>query len=152
MEAISTIVTSLAVGAAAVAGKEAVSGLVKDAYSELKSWIKSHYSDAGTSLDQLEAAPQSKAQRVAVEKELSSTSASQDEQLFKLALRVSDLILKDAPSAIGSAGIIFEDFRAANIRIRDVISSGPQRYKNLITDGDIELGGLRAGGNDSKKN
>lgn len=152
MEPISAIVTSLAVGAAAVAGKEAVSGLVKDAYSELKSWIKSHYSGAGTSLDQLEAAPQSKARRAVVEEELSSTLASQDAELFKLALRVSDLILEHVPSAISSAGISIEDLRAANIRISDVISSGAQSYKNLKADGDIELKGLRAGGNGSKKN
>lgn len=152
MEPITAIVTSLAVGAAAVAGKEAVSGLVKDAYSELKHWIKNHYSSAGISLEQLEAAPQSKARRAVVEEELSSTSALQDAELLKLALRVTDLVRENVPSASGSAGISIEDLRAASIKISDVISSGALSIKNLTADKDIELKGLRAGGNGSKKN
>src|SRR5437868_4288859 len=43
MEPISAIALSLAVGAGAIAGKEAVSAVVKDAYTALKDLIKSRY-------------------------------------------------------------------------------------------------------------
>jgi hypothetical protein len=43
MEPISAIAMSLALGAGAVAGKEVVSALVKDAYGKLKDLIKNRY-------------------------------------------------------------------------------------------------------------
>ena len=43
MEPISAIATSLALGAAAIAGKEIVSAVVKDSYSKLKELIQQRY-------------------------------------------------------------------------------------------------------------
>jgi hypothetical protein len=43
MEPISAIALSVALGAGAVAGKEAVSAVVKDAYATLKTLIKDRY-------------------------------------------------------------------------------------------------------------
>jgi hypothetical protein len=43
MEPISAVVISLALGAGAIAGKEVVSSVVKDAYGKLKELLKSRY-------------------------------------------------------------------------------------------------------------
>ena len=57
MEQIKDIVTSLALGAGAIAGKEIVSAVVKDAYGKLKALITGRY--PSVSVDQLEKGPQS---------------------------------------------------------------------------------------------
>jgi hypothetical protein len=51
MEPISAIAMSLALGAGAIAGKEAVSALVKDAYAALKGLLKSRYPNYAASIE-----------------------------------------------------------------------------------------------------
>ena len=75
MEPISAIALSLALGAGAIAGKEVVSGLVKDAYAALKDRIKQHYPKV--SVEQLEEAPQSKSRRAVVEEDLANAGAAE---------------------------------------------------------------------------
>ncbi len=64
MEPISAIALSLALGAGALAGKEVVSAVVKDAYTALKDLIKKRYPKV--SVDQLEEAPELKNRRAVV--------------------------------------------------------------------------------------
>ena len=73
MEPISAIAISLALGAAAIAGKEIVSAVVKDSYSKLKELIRNRYPKV--SVDQLEQAPESKNRRAVVEEDLTASAA-----------------------------------------------------------------------------
>jgi len=100
MEPISAIALSVALGAGAVAGKEAVSAVVKDAYATLKTLIKDRYPKV--SVDQLEQAPESKSRRAAVEEDLASVGASDDTELAAAAQRLMELIQQQAP-ALASA-------------------------------------------------
>ena len=72
----SAIALSLALGAGATAGTEAVKDVVKDAYDALKNLIKSRYSKV--SIDQLEQAPETNNRRAVVEEDLSKVGAGED--------------------------------------------------------------------------
>ena len=80
MESISAVAIGLALGAGAIAGKEVVSALVKDAYAQLKGLIRARYPKV--SLDQLEQAPESKSRRAVVEEDLTHAGAGQDAELL----------------------------------------------------------------------
>jgi hypothetical protein len=83
MEPIGAIALSLALGAGAVAGKEVVSGLVKDACTALKDLVKKRYPKV--SVEQLEQAPESKNRRAVVEKDPTTSGAGQDAELVAAA-------------------------------------------------------------------
>ena len=91
---------SLALGAGAIAGKEVVSALVKDAYGELKDLIKNRYPKVA--IDQLEQAPESKSRRAVVEEDLNASSAGQDAELVATAHTLIKLIKEHAPAACSS--------------------------------------------------
>ena len=74
MEPVSAIALSLALGAGAVAGKEIVSGVVKDGYAALKALVKSCY--PGVSVEPLQQAPELKARRAVVEDDLGKSGAA----------------------------------------------------------------------------
>src|SRR5690348_9936052 len=94
MEPISAIVMALALGAAAAA-KEVGGEAVKDAYGALKAFIISHYPK--TSVDSLEAAPESERRRAVVEEDLQAANAASDVELAGLARRLVELIRQQAP-------------------------------------------------------
>jgi hypothetical protein len=100
MDPVSTITLSIAVGAAAIAGKELVSAAVKDAYQGLKNQIRSRYPKV--SLDRLEQAPGSKEEQDAVEKGLAASKAGQDTELMVAARALITLAQRHAPSAAAS--------------------------------------------------
>ena len=122
MEPISAIALSLALGAGAIAGKEVVSGLVKDAYAALKDRIKQHYPKV--SVEQLEEAPQSKSRRAVVEEDLANAGAATDSELADAANRLIELVRTQAPGAAAAIGVDLKDVEAANLRLRDIAALG----------------------------
>ncbi len=133
-----------------VAGKEIVSALVKDAYAELKSLIKTRYPNV--SLDQLEQMPQCEKRRAVVEEDFSTTAALEDTELADLARKLSELVQQKAPSAIDAIGVKLKDVEAANIRLAEIVSSGSGAVlENVRTSGDIDIRGVQAGQREGSK-
>jgi len=144
MEPISAIALSLALGAGAVAGKEVVSALVKDAYAGLKGLIANRYPNV--SIEQLEQAPDSKARRAVVEEDLSAFGAGQDGELAAAARQLIDLVERHAPAAATAVGVDLKDVEAANLRLADIAASGTGvKLEKGKFCGDIDIRGVRAG-------
>ncbi len=144
MEPISAIAISLALGAGATAGKEFVSGLVKDAYGKLKDLIRQRYPKV--SVDHLEQAPESKARRAGVEEELTASGAGQDMELVAAARKLSELVQQHAPGAAAAIGVDLKDVSAANLRLADIEATGTGvKVERGTFSGDIEIKGVRAG-------
>ena len=144
MEPISAISLSLALGAGAVAGKEIVSALVKDAYAALKARIASRYPEV--SVEQLEAAPQSKARRAVIEEDLTAAGAETDLDLVAAARELIERVKRDAPAAATAIGVDLKDVEAANLRLADITASGTGvKVEKSKVHGDIDIQGVRAG-------
>jgi hypothetical protein len=144
MEPISAVALSLALGAGTIAGKEVVSGLVKDAYTALKNLIQSRYPTA--SIEQLERAPDSESRRAVIEEDLIAARAGEDSELLDLAHQLTELIRQQMPNAAAAIGIDFKQVEAANLRLADVVASGTGvKLEQGKFSGDIEIRGVRAG-------
>jgi hypothetical protein len=144
MEPISAVAMSLALGAGAIAGKEVVSSLVKDAYGKLKDLIKTRYPKV--SVDHLEGAPQSPARRAGVEEDLAAANAGQDTELVAVAQKLIDAIQQHAPGAAAAIGVDVKDVSAANLRLADIAAAGTGvKVERGTFSGDIDIRGVRAG-------
>jgi hypothetical protein len=144
MEPISAIALSLALGAGAIAGKEVVSAVVKDAYTTLKDLIKKRYPKV--SLDQLEQAPESKNRRAVIEEDLTASKAGQDTELVAAARKLVELVQQQAPAAAAAIGVDLKDVAAANLRLSDIAASGSGvKVDHGTFTGDIDVRGVRAG-------
>jgi hypothetical protein len=145
MEPISAIALSLALGAGAVAGKEIVSGLVKDGYTKLKELVKARYPDV--SVEPLEKAPESKARRAVVEEDLGKSGAAKDSELVETAQKLIELVRQQMPGAAAAIGVDLKDVEAANLRLRGIIASGTGvKMEKVRASGDIEISDVSAGG------
>src|SRR4051794_31500536 len=103
MEEIATaIVTALSTGAAFVA-KETTSEIVKDAYTNLKSWLQSHYPNV--SIGELERQPTSKARQEVVREDLESEDVLKDSELIKLAGTIVELVKKETRDTAATIGV-----------------------------------------------
>ncbi len=144
MEPASAIALSLALGAGATAGKEAVSAVVKDTYAALKELIKSRYRKV--SAEQLEQAPGSKNRRAVVEEDLAASGAGQDAELVAKARALVELVQQHAPAAAAAIGVDLKDVAAANLRLADIAASGTGvKVERGAFTGDIDIRGVRAG-------
>jgi hypothetical protein len=144
MEPISAVALSLTLGAGAIAGKEVVSVMVKDAYTALKDLIKSRYPKV--SIELLEQAPGSKNRRAVVEEDLTSSNAGRDTELIAAAHNLIELIQQHQPAAASAIGIDLKDIAAANLRLADIAASGTGvRVEHGTFSGDIDIRGVRAG-------
>jgi hypothetical protein len=140
MDLITVIVTALALGAASL--QDAAAHAVKDAYIGLKALIQG----AGVSLDQLEAAPNSKARRAVVEEDLARTDIAQNAEVWRKVQDVFQAIQNQAPGAGAAIGVNLEEIRAASLRISDIIATGGGvNVKRAELAGDIDISGVRAG-------
>src|SRR5215469_14207685 len=120
MESLSSVALSLALGAAADAGKELISSVVKDVYEVVKDRIKKLYPKV--SLERLEQTPESKDCRTAVEKELRASGAGKDAELAAAANTLIELVNKLAPTAASAINVDLKDvaIKAQTINIGDV--------------------------------
>jgi hypothetical protein len=145
MEPVSAIGLSLALGAAAVAGKEVVSAAVKDAYAAVKDLISSRYPKV--SLDQLEQRPESKNRRAVVEEDLASAGVGTDAELAAAARRLIELVQEHASAATSAIGVELKDVTAASLRLADIITASGSAVKveHSTFSGPIDIRGVRAG-------
>ena len=144
MEPISATVLSLALGAGAIAGKEVVSGVVKDAYAALKAMIAARYPKA--SVAAVEQAPDSKARQAVLAEDLTKAGAAQDADLAATARALIQAIEQHAPAAAAAIGVDLKDVAAANLRLADIAASGTGvRVERGTFTGDIDIRGVRAG-------
>ena len=142
MEPISTIVTALALGAAAGA-KDVASQAVKDAYAGLKALIARRYPKV--SVEQLEQLPESKNRRGVVEEDLQAANAAGDAELATAARRLIDLVQQHAPGAAAAIGVDLKDVKAASLRLSDIAAGGGVKVENGEFRDDITISGVRAG-------
>lgn len=144
MEPISAIVLSLALGAAAEAGKDAVGEVVKDAYRKVKTLLAEHFSSVPISL--ITDAPDSKPRRALVESELSALNADQNKDLVEAANKLIEAVKEHAPSAVAIVGVSLKDVEAANIRLKDIYSAGSGAILEKVkATGDVVIENVRAG-------
>lgn len=144
MESISAVAFSLALGAGAIASKEVVSVMVKDAYAKLKELIRSRYPKV--SLDYLEQAPESKSRRAVVEEDLIQAGAGQDAELLAGAQELAELIRRQAPGVVAAIGVDLKDVEAANLRLANIVASGTGvKVEKGTFSGDIDVRDVRAG-------
>jgi hypothetical protein len=144
VEPISAIVMSLALGAGAIAGKEMINAIVKDAYGALKGLVKSRYPNV--SVDQLEQAPESKNRRAVVEEDLTTCGAAQDRELLAAAHNFLGLIQSHVPGAAAAIGVDLKDVSTANLHLADIVASGTGvKLERVSSTGDIDIRGVHAG-------
>jgi hypothetical protein len=143
MDPASGIAMSLALGAAAVAGKELVNSTVKDAYAGLKSIIAKRLPKIRIAA--LERDPSSPEQRANLERELSQYEAGRDHEVITAAQKLLDLVEQHAQGAASIVGVNIKDVRAANLRLRNVVSSGTGIEISGEFTGDIDIEGVVAG-------
>jgi hypothetical protein len=144
MEPISAIALSLALGAGAIAGKEVVSAVVKDAYAAMKDLIKNRYPKV--SLEQLEQGPASEKRRAVVEEDLTAAGAGKDSELVAAARTLIGLVQQQAPAVASAIGVDLKDVAAANMRLADIAASGTGvKLERGTFTGDIDVRGVRAG-------
>ena len=144
MDQIKDIVMSLALGAGAIAGKEIVGALVKDAYAKLKGLIAARY--PAVSVEHLEKAPQSANRRAVVEEDLTAANAGQDAEVLTAARDLIQAIRQHAPGAAAAIGVELKDVEAVNLRLADIVASGDGvKVQHGRFSGDIDIRGVRAG-------
>ncbi|WP_336490677.1 hypothetical protein [Methylobacterium nigriterrae] len=144
MEPISAIALSLALGAAAVVGKEVVGAVVRDAYAALKDLIKTRYPKVP--VEQIEQAPASKNRRAVIEEDLTASGAGQDAELAAAARSLIELVQQHAPAAALAIGVDLKEVSAANLRLSDIAAAGTGvKVEKGTFSGDIEIKGVRAG-------
>ena len=144
MDPISIIVTALAAGAAAGL-KPTAEKVIQDAYAAIKALILRKYGEMGVGL--LERDPASPAKRSVVKEELEKTDAGNDNEVLAQAKVVLDAVQKHAPETAGKIGVELEEIRGASLKISDIIASGGGvKVRRAEITGDIEIKGVRAGG------
>ncbi len=144
MEPVSAVALSLALGAAAVAGKEVAGSVARDAYAALKSLIRKRYPKV--SIDQLEQAPELRSRRAVVEEDLIAAGAGQDTEVLAAAHRLAELIRQEGPGAAAAIGVDLKEIEAANLRLADIAASGTGvRLEKGKFTGDIDIRSVRAG-------
>jgi hypothetical protein len=96
--------------------------------------LKSRCPQASASIDQLEQEPDSKARRVAVEKDLTNEGAGDSAEIRQHAKTLLDVIAQRVPTTADVIGVSLADIQAASLRIGNVLSSGSGV---VITEADI---------------
>jgi hypothetical protein len=145
MEPISAIVLSIALGAAAEAGKATVAEVVKDAHAKVKHLLATRFSSVP--VDIVEKAPESGPRRAVLSAELTALNADQDTELVAAAKKLIEAVKEYAPSAAGMVGVSLEDVEAANLRLSNISSTGTGvTVKKGKFSGDIVITDVKAGG------
>jgi len=150
MFTVTHIAESLALGAAAAAGKGVVSGLVKDAYERVKGLITSRYSSVPLNL--LEKTPESVSRRGVVEEELQALNAERDDELVTAARHLLEMLRQHNPVLSEKAAVVLRNVESTNLRVREVTADG----QAVLVDGakvsqDIEISGIKSGSTDPDK-
>jgi hypothetical protein len=144
MDPLTSIVTALAVGAAAVL-KPTMEQAVKDSYATLKALIQRKY--ARVNLDQVEVNPGSKNRRGVAEEELAHAGADQDGEVLQHAQALLEAIQRHAPETAAAIGVNLKDLEGASLAIRRVTATGAGvKVERAKLSGDITIEDVLAGG------
>lgn len=147
MDAISTIMTALALGIASGL-QQTTTQAVRDAYTGLKALIERKY--AGVSLNLWEDAPKSKARRGVVEEDLRKTQAAEDPELLLQAQALLQEARTNGADAGRVVGVSLQEIEAASISLDSIIAQGSGAasgvdIKGAKVAGDITITNVRAG-------
>ena len=143
MDPMTTIVTALAIGAAAGL-KPTAEKAIKDAYSGIKALIRRKYSRV--SVDMLENDPASEDRKKIVKEDLKKTNADSDLELLSLTKELLDALQRYAPETAGAVGVDLEDIKAGSVKIEDIIATGTGvKMTKADIDRDLEIKKVRAG-------
>jgi hypothetical protein len=143
MEVLTVIATALAF-AGGEAAKTVVSEGVKDAYRAVKDFLARKYPQVD--LAPVEKAPQSAGQQIVLVENLTSSEAAADPEFSPLAKRLVDAVAAEMRKGGPQKGVQLDDFKAASLRIGDVIASGTGvLIKKGRIEGHAEITGIRAG-------
>jgi len=144
MDALTSLVTALAAGAAA-ALQPTVEQAVKDSYTALKGLIQRKY--AQVSLDQLEANPSSKSRRGVVEEDFAAAGTDKDAEVLQQAQTLLETIQRQAPETATAIGVDRKDIEGAALAIRRVTATGAgAKVEHTKLSGDITIEDVQAGG------
>jgi hypothetical protein len=144
MDALTSLVTALAAGAAAVL-KPTVEQAVKDSYTALKGFIQRKY--AQVSLDQLEANPSSQSRRGVVAEDLAAAGTDKDAEVLQQAQTLLETIQRQAPETSVAIGVTLKDIEGAALAIRRVTATGAGvTVEHAKLSGDITIEDVHAGG------
>lgn len=144
MDPVSVIVSSVALAAAAEAGKGVIGEFAKDAYERVKRLLKSRYPKA--SVEAVEHRPDSDKRRAVLAEDLKDAGAGGDSDLLELARTLIEAVQKRAPNTAQTIGIELENIRGENLLLSDVESSGPAvKVKGGRFKRNVEMKGIKAG-------
>jgi hypothetical protein len=148
MDPISVVITSLTLGIAAGL-KPTAEQAVKDAYNGLKQLIQERYQ---VNLANLENAPDSAAQKMAVQEVLEKRGAENDVELVTQAEKVVQEVERYAPDTPGTIGVELEDVKAGIVNFKNIsVAQGASGV--VVRRGEFDelnFGDIAAGGDDSK--
>ena len=144
MDPVSILVSALVAGAAA-ALKPTAEQAVKDAYSGLKSLIKSKYKSVA--LEGVEKKPGSEAKQASLAEDLADAGVADDEALLAQANVLIEAVKTHAPEIAAAIGVDLEAVEAAYLKIGKVSASGTgvKIRESKFTDGGIDIGDVEAG-------
>jgi hypothetical protein len=151
MDPVSIIVMALAAGAAAGL-KPTAEQAIKDGYVGLKSLIQKKFTGSNNSLNQLEEKPESEARRAVLKEDLEEVEVDKDEEILRQAQSLLETIESKAPETANIIAVDLEDITGGALRLKDIVSTGVGvRVRKGRLTGDIEIEGVRAGHESSKK-
>jgi hypothetical protein len=143
MEPVTTIVTALALGAAAGL-KPTAEQAVKDAYSGLKELIKTRYQNVSVEL--LEGDPASKTRQAVVLEDLAKTGVVSDEEVLQHVNILLEAVRNKAPESVTAIGVDLKNVTGASLQIADIISTGTGvKVQQAEFVGDIDIRGVISG-------
>lgn len=150
MDPVSSIVTALVTGAAA-ALKPTAENIIKDAYAGIKTIIQRRY--GRVSVDMLESDPSSETRQSIIKQDLEKAGAAVDNELLTQAKALLDAVLRYDPGITAAVGVDLDDIKGASLKISDIVATGTGvKARKADISGDIEIKGVRAGGQKDSPN
>ncbi len=149
MEPITTIVTALALGAAA-GSKSVAEKAVKESYEGLKALIQKYYQTIDIKL--LEQQPESEARQSVLIEDLTKLKAEQNQEILEKAKVLIDSIQNLSEPEMPAIGVRMENLKGLNLNIEDINATSTGigvDIKEAEIQGDITIKEVSAGQQDS---
>ncbi len=149
MEPVTTIVTALALGAAA-GSKSVAEKAVKEGYEGLKTLIQKRYQTIDIKL--LEQQPESEARQSVLVEDLTKVKAEQNQEILERAKILIDSIQNLSEPETLAIGVKVENLKGLKLNIEDINATGTGiglDIKEAEIQGDINIKGISAGRGDS---
>lgn len=139
---VAALVAGLSAGTASVAEQA-----IKDAYNGLKTLITGKYAKLRSSIDYLEAAPETNIRRASVAEELRNSKADEDSEIQELARVLIEKVHAHSPDPEQrkAAKFYLDGIKTAYMRIKDVDIRGANPEFS-VTNVETTTGGFEAEG------